>query len=157
MTDQTQKILMYEDFNAGQVFHSGGRTITEHDVMTFAGLSGDFNPLHTDKLYARESPYQKRIAHGLLITAVVSGLAARLGIAEGAALALTSVRWKFKKPVFIDDTVYASYTVLKKKKTGRDENGFVKFGVEVQNQDEAVIQTGSWTLLIRSRGDNQGE
>lgn len=120
-------------------------------------MSGDFNPLHTDKLYAWESPYQKRIAHGLLITSVVSGLAARLGFYEGAALALTSVRWKFRKPVYKDDTVYASYTFLKKKKTGRDENGFVKFGIEVQNQDEAVIQTGSWILLIRGRGDNQGE
>ncbi|MBX5492329.1 MAG: dehydratase, partial [Chloroflexi bacterium] len=80
--------MYFEDFHIGQEFVTARRTITEHDVMTFAGLSGDFNPLHTDALYAATTPYGERIAHGLLTLAITSGLINQLGLMAGTTIAL---------------------------------------------------------------------
>jgi acyl dehydratase len=143
--------MYYEDFQKDQQIRSPGRTITESDVVRFAGLSGDYNQLHTDRKFAGKSPFGRRIAHGLLGPAVASGLAARLGLSEGTALALTKMAWKFRAPVYLGDTIAAVFTVVNKKLVNQDEGGFVKFKVQIYNQDDQLVQQGSWTLMVRTR------
>ncbi|MFO7944954.1 MAG: MaoC/PaaZ C-terminal domain-containing protein [Anaerolineales bacterium] len=140
----------YQDFSKGETIRSAGRTVTESDIMNFAGLSGDYNQLHTDKLFAQEGVYGERIAHGLLILAMVSGLAARMGFPEGTALALTKVDWKFRAPVKIGDTIQAEFIVKRKKKVAKMGGGFVEFTIQVYNQNQKVVQKGTWTILVKN-------
>lgn len=141
----------YEDFSEGERIRSAGRTVTESEIMNFAGLSGDYNQLHTDKLFAQEGVYGERIAHGLLILAMVSGLAARMGFSEGTALALTKVDWKFRASVKIGDTIQAEFIVKRKKKVAKMGGGFVEFKIEVYNQNQEIVQKGTWTILIKNK------
>lgn len=148
--------MYYEDFKEGQQVVSPGRTITESDVNAFAGFSGDYNQLHTDQEFARQSPYGGRIAHGMIGPAVASGLAARLGLSEGTAIALTKMEWKFKAPIYFGDTIQAEFTVVRKKKVSTQNSGFVRFNVLVKNQKQETVQQGSWTLLMKTR-ESSGE
>ena len=97
--------LFFEDFQVGQKVNSAGRTVTEHDIATFAGLSGDFNQIHTDAEFARVGMFGERIAHGLLILSVASGLAWQLGFIAGTADAFLSMDWKFAGPTKIGAVV----------------------------------------------------
>ena len=106
--------LYFEDFQVGDEFHSVSRTITESDVVNFAGLSGDFNQIHTDDEFAKTTIFKGRIAHGLLGLAVISGLAARLGFVEGTTIALRNIEWKFKNPIRAGDTIRVIFTVKRK-------------------------------------------
>ena len=72
----------FSDFEVGHAYTSQGRTITETDVVMFAGLSGDYNPLHTDQTFAEKTPFGQRIAHGMLVSSISTGLAQTLGIFE---------------------------------------------------------------------------
>jgi acyl dehydratase len=101
----------FSDFNVGDTFRSVGRTVTESDVCTFAGLSGDFNPLHTDAVFAAKTPFGQRIAHGMLIASISTGLGQTLGIFEGTTLALMEQSFKYKAPVFFGDTVHMQLIV----------------------------------------------
>jgi acyl dehydratase len=142
--------LFFEEFEVGETLVSPARTITESDVMRFASLSGDYNPLHTDAEFAEETNYGERIAHGLLGLSVVSGLAARLGFADGTALAFRGLEWKFSKPIKLGDTIRAEFEVIRKKKIPRLMGGIVRIAVTVKNQADEVIQQGTWTTIIKS-------
>jgi acyl dehydratase len=151
MTESPSRRGMYfEEFEVGQAMETPARTITEADVVTFAGLSGDYNPLHTDAEFARETMFGERIAHGLLGLAVAGGLAWRTGFMEGTADALISVEAKFRSPVKFGDTIRARFEVQQKKEMKRMGGGFVTFNVVVLNQRDETIQKGEWTVLIRS-------
>jgi 3-hydroxybutyryl-CoA dehydratase len=146
--------LYFEDIARGLSIETPARTITEHDVVTFAGLSGDYNPLHTDAEFARGTPYGQRIAHGVLGLAVATGLAARLGIMEGTALAFLGLEWKFRKPVLFGDTIRVVIEVAGVKAMPSMGGGVVTFNVRLLNQRDEVVQRGTWNILMRSRGDN---
>jgi len=143
--------LYFEEFEQGQVVSSPGRTITEADVVAFAGLSGDYNQLHTDDEFARETPYGRRIAHGLLGLSAASGLAARAGFIEGTTQAFIGLTYKFKAPVFVGDTIHLRATVSKLRPMPSMGGGMVVFAMEVLNQRGEVVQEGDWTLLMRGR------
>ncbi len=141
--------LYFEDFEIGYAMETGGRTVTECDVVQFAGLSGDHNQLHTDAEYARETMFGERIAHGLLGLSIASGLSSQLGFAEGTVEAFVSLDWKFRAPIRIGDTIRVRLEVERKKEMARLGGGFVGFGVVVLNQDDETVQKGSWTLLFK--------
>jgi len=141
----------FEDFAVGESFTTRARTITEADIVAFAGLSGDYNPLHTDEEFARTTPYGKRIAHGLLGLSVHSGLSQGLGITEGTTLAFLGLSWSFKAPIFIGDTLHVVQTVEEMRETSRPERGIIVFGCRVVNQRGEDVQTGTKTLMIRRR------
>jgi len=143
--------LYFEEFEQGQVVTSPGRTITEADVVALAGLSGDYNQLHTDDEFARETPYGRRIAHGLLGLSAASGLAARAGFIEGTTQAFIGLTYKFKAPVFVGDTIHLRATVSKLRPMPSMGGGMVVFAMEVLNQRGEVVQEGDWTLLMRGR------
>jgi acyl dehydratase len=142
--------LHFEEFQIGDQIESPGRTITEADVATFAGLSGDYNQLHTDAEFCRDTLYGERIAHGLLGLSIASGLAARLGFVEGTAQAFTGLDWKFRGPMKIGDTIRGRFGVMKKRKMSSLGGGFVVFSVTVLNQRDETVQKGTWTLLVKS-------
>ncbi len=91
----------YEDLILGEVYLTVSRTVTEADVMNFCGVSGDFNQLHTDIEFARETTFEKRIAHGLCGMAIASGCLSRTGLIEGTTVAFAGIEnWMFTKPIF---------------------------------------------------------
>lgn len=143
--------LYFEDFAVGYRVTSPGRTITEADVVGFAALSGDWNQLHTDSEFARTTAFGQRIAHGLLILSIASGLIVRLGVLEGTAEAFRELHWKFRGPVFIGDTVHLEAQVSGKRAFPRLGNGMVTLEVSVVNQRQEVVQKGIWQALVRSR------
>ena len=100
----------FDEIELGEEYESPGRTVTEADIVMFAGLSGDYNVLHTDAEFMKQTIFGERIAHGLLCLAIQSGLFTR-ATAPYATLGFGGLRWKFKAPVKIGDTVIVTVTV----------------------------------------------
>ena len=140
----------FEEFNVGDKVFSQGRTITEADIVAFAGLSGDYNPIHTDVEFAKTGMFGERIAHGLLVLSIASGLAWQLGFMAGTADAFLSLDWKFTGPTKIGDTVKVSAEVTQKREMPGSGGGMIVFSVEATNQRGEVIQRGKWSVLVRS-------
>jgi 3-hydroxybutyryl-CoA dehydratase len=145
--------MYFEEFTVGTEMVSPGRTITEADVVLFAGLSGDYNQLHTDAEYAKGTPFGERIAHGLLGLAVASGLASRLGFIEGTAEAFTGLEWKFRAPIKLGDTIYVTAAVAKTRPMRGLGGGIVVFDMAVKNQRGETVQKGQWTVLVKGKPD----
>lgn len=142
--------LTFEQFEPGQSLSSPARTVTEGDISLFAGLSGDYNPLHTDAEFARTTPFGRPIAHGMLGLSIATGLAARLGFLDGTALAFLGVEWKFRKPVFPGDTIRADIDVGRCRPAPAMGGGMVTFHVRLRNQADEVVQRGTWEILVAS-------
>ena len=142
----------FEEFEVGTRLRTRARTITEGDIVTFAGVSGDFNSIHTDEVYAVQSAFGRRVAHGLLGLSVISGLAVRTGILEGTVLAFREINeWKFSLPVYIGDTIYADLEVDELKPFPRLGGGLVGLAFDVKNQTGQSVMKGRWTVLVASR------
>ncbi len=151
MTELTRPRGRYfEEFEIGEGIETAARTITETDVVLFAGLSGDYNPLHTDAEFAKGTLFGERIAHGLLGLSIASGLASRLGFVEGTTEAFTALEWKFRATIKIGDTIHVRAKVRQKKEMPRLGGGFITFDVRLLNQRDETVQKGTWTVLIKS-------
>ena len=142
----------YEDFTVGGAFESRGRTVTEADIVNFAGLSGDFVELHTNEEFARKSPFGRRVAHGALVFSISTGLMTQMNLVNDTVLAFYGLdKLRFTAPVFIGDTVRVVKRVieLREKDAGR---GVVTFETQVLNQsNEPVIVYTDKLLLMRSK------
>ncbi len=141
--------LYFEDFHLGQKFFSKARTVTEADVVNFAGLSWDHNELHTDAEYAGKTDFGERIAHGLLGLAIHSGLTYRL--TEGTLLAFLELTWQFKMPIYIGDTIHVEQVVKELRDSSKKDRGILTFEKELINQRDEVVQTGTTTILLAKR------
>ncbi len=142
----------FDQFLPGQKITSPGRTVTESDIVSFAGLSGDYNQIHVDAEYSRSSPFGQRIAHGLLGLAIASGLAVQTGVMEGTVVAFREItEWKFVKPVFIGDTIHVEMEVLETKELRRIGAGAVIISMHVINQNGDIVMKGIWNTLIALR------
>ncbi len=142
--------LFFEDFQPGLKVTSAGRTITEYEVAAFAGLSGDFNQIHTDAEFAKATPFGRRIAHGLLGLSIASGLAVQTGILGANVIAFREVgEWKFVKPIFIGDTIHVEMEVAETKAFPRLGGGLVTILAHVNNQAGETTMKGSWTVLVK--------
>ena len=140
----------FEDLKIGEKYVSSGRTVTETDVVHFAGLSGDYNPLHTDREYARKSQFKERIAHGALTFSVMTGLWDRLGILRETVIAFYGVdKMRFVAPVYIGDTLHVELEVLEKRDRGKD--GIVILLNRVFNQRNEVVMVCHANLLMKKR------
>lgn len=138
----------YEDIEVGQVNESFSRTVTETDIVNFACLSGDFNPIHVDVEYAKKSYFGKRVAHGLLGLSLASGLPE--AHRPWAIEAFMGLDWKFSRPIFVGDTVYSRTEVINKKDMGSG-GGIIKISRSLLNQDDEVVQKGNWTLMVKKK------
>lgn len=145
--------MYFEEFELNQAIVTSSRTVTEADIVAFAGLSGDYNQIHTDKEFAKNTPFGQRIAHGLLVLSIISGLGVQTGFMEGTVIAFREINdWKFSKPVFIGDTVHGVLEVIELKALRRLGGGAVRLKVSVMNQSDETVMTGTWTVLIASKG-----
>ena len=144
--------MYFEDFAVGATFSTAARTITESDVMSFAGLSGDDNPLHVDREFSKQGPFGEPIAHGLLVLSVASGLGIQTGIFTGTNLAFLGVEdWRFVGVVKFGDTIRMESTVLETRPTSKPGRGVVRIGQEIKNQHDEVVQKGVFVQLMASR------
>ena len=143
--------LTFDEFEIGAVFPSQARTVTEADVVNFAGLSGDFNPLHTDEEFAKSMPVGQRIAHGVLVLAMATGMANWMGIFEGTTIALMEQVTRYKGAVKFGDTIHLEMEVIEKKPSSKPDRGVVKFAVRVKNQLDQLAVEGEWTLLMKTK------
>ena len=141
----------FEDYTEGFTILSPGRTITEADIVNFSGVAGDYNQIHTNVDFARKGAYGRRIAQGLLVLSIANGLLVQSGFVEGTIIAFREITWKFSKPVFIGDTIYAKAVTAHLRAMPPLGGGTVTFDVEVTNQDEGVVQRGQWVALIASK------
>ncbi len=141
----------FEEFEVGERVVTAGRTITESDIVRFAGLSGDFNQIHTDAEYAAGQFFGQRIAHGLLVLSIASGLAVQTGIIEGTVLAFRELDWKFSQPVLIGDTIHVVFEVTETKAMRRLGGGTVMMKLQVLNQKGEVVHRGNWVMLVKSK------
>ncbi len=145
--------LNFEQFGVGDEFVSQSRTVTETDVVAFAGLSGDFNPLHTDALFASETPFGERIAHGMLIASMATGMSNWTGVFEGTTIALMEQVIRYKGVVKFGDTIHLELSVAAKKETSKSDRGVVTFDTQVINQEGTAVIEGQWVLMMRREAE----
>ena len=144
----------FDEWILNEEFVTPGRTITEADVVMYAGLSGDYADLHTNKELMKDSQFGERIAHGLLVMAISHGLVFRLGLIEGGAeIAFLSIEsWQFKVPVFFGDTIHVKVKVAEKiPSKSKPDRGVLKLFLQIINQHGVVVQEGIRTLMMRKK------
>lgn len=144
--------IYWEDIEVGGSAISPARTMTETDIVNFAGLSGDFNIIHTDKEFCEGTPFGQRIAHGILGLSIASGLIARAPKAEQHRIvAFLGMQWDFRNPIFIGDTIHVEQTTTDKRPTKRPGLGIVISTAKVINQRGEVCQEGQWKVMYMMR------
>lgn len=142
----------FEEFEVGQRIITPGRTLTEADIVHFAGISGDFNSIHTDTVYAEGSAFGQRVAHGLLGLSIASGLAVRTGIMEGTVMAFREITaWKFSLPLHIGDTIHVEIEVQHARPMARLGGGLVEMELDVKNQRGESVMRGGWRVLVQGQ------
>jgi len=141
----------YADLHVGMSFRSPGRTITDADLVGFAGLTGDYSELHTSDVYAKSSEFGRRVAHGMLGLAYAHGLMwARTGDLRETAIAFLGIDdWRFLQPIFVGDTIFVNYRIAELRDSkSRPTQAIATFDVEVVDQDNRVVQRGRKALLV---------
>jgi acyl dehydratase len=143
--------MYFEDYAIDDVRTSRGRTITEADIVNFAGLSGDFVELHMNEEYARRGPFGKRIAHGALVFSISTGLMVQMTVLQEAIVAFRGVdQLRFVAPVFIGDTIHVTKKTIQKH-TNDGVRGLVTFETTVLNQDGKPVLTYIDRLMVKCR------
>jgi 3-hydroxybutyryl-CoA dehydratase len=140
-----------EDIEIGKTLVTRGRTVTEADIVQFAALTGDYNPMHTNAEYMKTHPMGQRVAHGMLTLSYAVGQLYQLGFMERTVLAFRGLEMKFSLPVFIGDTLHVHLTVTEKKEMKRLGGGIITAEVKILNQDEKTVQSGTMELLLALR------
>jgi 3-hydroxybutyryl-CoA dehydratase len=142
--------LTFDDLVVDDEWESPGRTITEADVVAFAGLSGDYNPLHVDHEWARRGAFGQPVAHGLLGLAIASGLASQAPRVDTLAF-LSIVEWKFARPVAFGDTVRVISRIVSLEPRSRGRRALVTWHRRLVNQSDETLQEGLIQTLVRGR------
>ena len=151
MADERRSGYRYADLHVGMAFRSPGRTITDADLVGFAGLTGDYSELHTSDVYAKKSQFGRRVAHGLLGLAYAHGLMwARTGELRETAVAFLGISdWKFLGPIFVGDTIFVNYQLSELRDSkSRPAQAIATFDVTVVDQDDRTVQQGRKVLLV---------
>jgi acyl dehydratase len=151
MVSAAQHGYAYEDLHVGMSFRSPGRTITDADIVAFAGLTGDYSELHTSDVYAQSSQFGRRVAHGMLGLAYAHGLMwPRTGELRRTAIAFLGISdWRFVGPVFVGDTIFVNYRIAELRDSrSKPTQAIATFDVELVNQAGEVVQRGRKALLM---------
>lgn len=151
MTVYQPRGLYYEEMEIGYKVVTAGRTISEADIMAFAGISGDWNAIHVDAEYAKTAGFGERVAHGMLVLSVATGLAMQMGFLDRTVEAFTGIDWKFRAPTKIGDTIHVEAEVTQKKAVPGGMGGFVSFNIVVKNQRDETVQKGGWMIVVKSK------
>jgi 3-hydroxybutyryl-CoA dehydratase len=150
VTRHPWSINSFDDLVVGDEWESPRRTVTETDVVLFAGLSGDFNPLHVDHSSSLSNPFGRPVAHGLLGLAIASGLMSQAPRVDTLAF-LAILDWRFHKPILFGDTIHALSTVETLEPHAKGRRGIVTWHRRIFNQDGHLVQEGRTQSLVRAR------
>ena len=150
-TDSGPLGYYFEEVEIGQTFVTRGRTITESDLVQFAALTGDYNPMHTNAEYMKTHPMGQRIAHGMLTISYAVGQLYQLGFMERTVIAFRGLDMKFSLPVFIGDTLHSAIKIVEKKEARRLGGGIVTAEIRIINQDGKTVQSGTMQLILASK------
>jgi len=146
--------LYWEEWKIGAEFVTSARTITETDIVNFAGISGDYNPLHIDEEFCRNTQFGTRIAHGPLVYSIATGLIFQLHLYDDTLIAFLGFdSLKFTKPVKIGDTIHARVEVIEKRETSKSDRGIMKRLFQVLNQNNELVQEGVQAFLLKRNSD----
>ena len=140
---------LFDEFRIGQRFETPSRTITEADIGTFAELTGDYNPVHTDEVFAAATGFGGRIAHGPMGIGIAFGLASRLDLIDGTVVALLGVTWDFKAPMRPGSTIRALIEVIETRNVSNPAHGLLGLSVTLVDEADKPLQEGSARLLMR--------
>lgn len=140
---------LFDEFSVGQRFETPSRTITEGDIGTFAGLTGDYNPVHTDEVFAAATGFGGRIAHGPMGIGIAFGLASRLDLIDGTVVALLGVTWDFKAPMRPGSTIRALIEVVETRNVSNPTHGLLGLSITLVDEAGKPLQEGSARLLMR--------
>ena len=144
--------LYWEEWEIDAELESPGRTVTEADIVMFAGLSGDYNPLHINEEFCKQTQFGTRIAHGPLVYAIAAGLLFQLHLYDDTLIAFLGFdSLKFTKPVKAGDTIHARIKVLEKRETSNAERGVMKRRLLVLNQRGEVVQDAIQAFLLKRK------
>jgi acyl dehydratase len=147
--------LYYEDFSIDQAFTTLGRTITEADLIQFAGMTGDNSALHTDEEYSKNSIYGQRLVHGMLAISIALGLISRTLVFEGTGIAFLGMdRVLFHKPIFVGDTITVKFSIESMRETKKSDRGVIVRHIELFNQRKEAMLEFSMTGLVLRRGSH---
>jgi acyl dehydratase len=149
--DETPRGRYFEELSVGDTLVTNRRTITEADIVNFAGLSGDFNPLHTDEVYGHSTPFGGRVAHGMLVVSIGTGLVNQTGWFAGTTLALLEITRKFVGVVKPGDTVHLAMEVATAKASSRGNRGVITFNIRIINQRDETVIEGQEVVMLRRR------
>lgn len=141
----------YEDFTLNEDIPLGSRTITDADIQAFATVSGDFNPLHLDDEFARNSALGGRVAHGVLGLAAATGALNQSHITRGTLVAFAGLTWNFRRPVWPNSTVNFGASVIEMRKTSKPDRGLIRLEVRATDDEGKVLQEGEFTFLVKRR------
>ena len=156
MSRHSWSICSFEDLVVGDEWESPRRTVTETDVVRFAGLSGDFNPLHTDHSATESNPFGRPVAHGLLGLAIASGLMSQAPRVDTLAF-LAILEWTFHRPILFGDTIHALSQVAELRPHASGRRGVVTWHRRIINQSGRVVQEGRTQTLVRGRPRKRSE
>jgi len=155
MTVLPPSSLYFEDLDPEVTYQSAARTITQADIMTFAGFSGDFNPIHIDHEFAKETPFRQPIAHGFGMFSIASGLGTHAPPTKTVAL-IRVKEWAFTAPVYIGDTIRVLSRVAEKTVKGVGKRGEVVWFRQIVNQHGKVVQEGHMVTMVECRPKGSG-
>jgi 3-hydroxybutyryl-CoA dehydratase len=141
--------LGFHQLTEGDEWESPKRTVTEADVVHFAGISGDFNPIHVDHEAARAGPFGQPVAHGLLGLAIASGLGSHSPHVDTLAF-LAILEWRFHEPIFFGDTVQLLSRVESLEPKSRGRRGIVTWHRRLRNQHGKIVQEGRVQTLVKA-------
>ena len=142
----------FEDIEVGEKYSTPARTVTEADIVNFAGLSGDFNAIHTDEVFCRQLGLPGRISHGLLTLSILTGLNERVGYTEGTILAFLGMNdLSYGKYVTPGDTIHAEVEITSKRESSKPGRGIVTSLFTGVNQDVDTVLHCEMVVMIRTR------
>jgi acyl dehydratase len=140
----------FEDFQVGEKFHSPAKTMTDAHFLFFAGMTGDNHPIHYDEEYAKTTRFGKRVAHGLLLTALTAvGASTLSSLLEGSIVAFVEQSARFLKPVLIGDTITPELEVSEV--IPKTHVGLLRLTTRVKNQRGETVLEGMHAYLIKKR------
>lgn len=144
--------MYFDDFKPGQVFETGGRTITETDLTMFSMMTGDWNQIHANAEFAKTTRFGQRLVHGAYGIGLAIGMMHGLGIFEHSAVAMLGVSdWQFKQPIFVGTTLRLRLTILETESGKTGKTGRVGRRFELLDQDDGVVQVGHSDVLVAVR------
>jgi acyl dehydratase len=146
----------YDDLKIGDQRLTPRVTVTEGHILTYAGVAGDFSPLHMDEVYAQTTHFGGRVAHGLMGLSLTDGLKVQSAFfQDGVALGWT---WNFKGPIRIGDTLQVRFRITDMRiSRSRPEMGIVVMAIQLLNQRGEVVQEGEHRLMVPRKPELVGK